>query len=193
MIAATATPYEQRWAVRRIAHGMPEQFRMKKASVTLTEFPVLGLEGLFQLIVREPPNRCATGVRGQWWNASETLWWRNSFERDQLSQYAELRHKLFGHRPIGCSWPACYSPARIARHGTGFATLLYRTPNRSVNGSYIEFERLPLHSFRRSHSENIADHIGEAHGHRQTIVEVARIVIDFGQPHDVLQNIVQLG
>ena len=50
----------------------------------------------------------------------------------------------------------------------------------------IELEGLLLLSLCRAHGEDIADHTGEPHSYGQAVIEVAGIVVDLGQSHDVL-------
>src|ERR1700677_4593024 len=57
--------------------------------------------------------------------------------------------------------------------------------------SDIEFKGLLLCALRASHRKHIADLIGETHGNRKAVVKIAGVVIDFGQSHDVVQNILE--
>jgi hypothetical protein len=70
-------------------------------------------------------------------------------------------------------------------------------PSASVHAlwapSHVKFERLHFFALRRTHGQHIADHPREVHRHRQAIVEIAGIMIDLGEPNEVLEHIENVG
>lgn len=57
---------------------------------------------------------------------------------------------------------------------------------------HIEFEGLFFGTPGASHRQNVADLVGKPDSYRKTVVEVAGIVVDLGEAHDVPKHIFQI-
>ena len=74
--------------------------------------------------------------------------------------------------------------------------LLLRGVFESLGNVYqlnIIFERLSLSVFCRTSYKYLSHHFGETDCDRQSVIEVAGIIVDFCKPHDVIQYQINVG